>query len=243
MTTQALAAAARPARSSRSGRSGRSGRLTGWVPFALVALVLLPAVFGSLHLVELAGGPQLIPADPRFTSSPLPLVVHIVSALGYALLGAFQFSARLRRRRPGWHRTAGRVLLVLGMAVALSALWMTLVYPRQPDTGVLAYLFRLAFASGMAASIILGFTAIRRRDIPGHRAWMTRAYALALGAGTQVFTKGIGPALFGTSELVLDLSLGAGWIINLAVAEYVIRRAAHHPRIKPAAKASAEVAS
>jgi len=53
---------------------------------------------------------------------------------------------------------------------------------------------------------------------------MTRAYALALGAGTQTFTLGIGKALFGTSELTFDLSLGAGWVINLAVAEYVIRR-------------------
>lgn len=39
---------------------------------------------------------------------------------------------------------------------------MTLFYPRQPGTGELAYLFRLAFSSGMAASLILGFTAIRR---------------------------------------------------------------------------------
>jgi uncharacterized membrane protein len=213
------------------------------VPFALIALVLVPAIFGSLRLIEFAGGPQLMPPDSRFTASPLPLVVHIVSALGYTVLGAFQFSASLRRRRPGWHRAVGRVLLVLGMAVALSALWMTLDYPRQPGTGVLAYLFRLAFGSGMAASIILGFTAVRRRDIPRHRAWMTRAYALALGAGTQVFTKGIGPAVFGTSELTLDLSLGAGWAINLAVAEYVIRRPARRRAAKPADRATAEVAS
>jgi hypothetical protein len=84
--------------------------------------------------------------------------------------------------------------------------------------------FRLGFGSAMAASIILGFTAIRRSDVARHRAWMTRAYALALGAGTQVFTQGIGTAVFGTSELTTDLSLGAGWAINLAVAEYVIRR-------------------
>jgi hypothetical protein len=84
--------------------------------------------------------------------------------------------------------------------------------------------FRLAFGSGMAASIILGLTAIRRGDVTRHQAWMTRAYALALGAGTQVFTEGIGSAVFGTSELSNDLSLGAGWAINLAVAEYVIRR-------------------
>ena len=54
---------------------------------------------------------------------------------------------------------------------------------------------------------------------------MTRAYALALGAGTQVLTQGIGNAVFGSSALTTDLSLGAGWAINLAVAEYVIRRA------------------
>src|SRR3954452_15134873 len=141
MTTQAA---------TRSPRLARSGRSTGWVPFALIALVLLPAVFGSLRLVELAGGPQLMPADPRFTSSPLPLVVHIVSAIGYAVLGAFQFSARFRRRRPGWHRAAGRVLVALGLAVAFSGLWMTTFSPRQSGSGVLAHVFRLAFGWGLA---------------------------------------------------------------------------------------------
>lgn len=139
----------------------------------------------------------------------------------YAVLGAFQFSAALRRRRPGWHRVAGRVLVVLGLAVAFSALWMT---QFQRGTEELAHVFRLAFGSAMAASIILGFTAIRRGDVARHLAWMTRAYALALGAGTQVFTQGIGTAVFGTSELDTALMLGAGWGINLAVAEYVIRR-------------------
>jgi uncharacterized membrane protein len=206
-------------------RTTRSTRSTGWVPFALVALVLVPACFGSLRLVELAGGPHIMPANPRITASPLPVVVHIISAVGYALLGAFQFSAALRRRRPRWHRRAGRVLVILGLVVAFSALWLTLLYPRQPGTGDLAYVFRLGFGAGMAASIILGFLAIRRGDVAHHRAWMTRAYALALGAGTQVFTLGVGGAVFGASVLIHDLSLGAGWAINLAVAEYIIRRA------------------
>jgi uncharacterized membrane protein len=212
-------------------RTARSTRAVGWVPFALVALVLVPALAGSLRLVELAGGPQLIPANPRLTAAPVPVLVHIISALTYALLGAFQFSASPRRRRPGWHRTAGRVLVLLGLVVAFSALCLTLFYPRQPGTGALAYVFRLAFGSGMAASIILGFTAIRRGDVARHRAWMTRAYALALGAGTQVFTQGIEKAVFGTSELTTDLCSGAGWAINLAVAEYVIRRPARRRAI------------
>ena len=202
----------------------RPTRSTGWVPVALVVLSLIPAISGTLRLVEVFGGPHLMPENPRIAASPAPVVVHILSVIPYAVLGAFQFSARLRRRRPGWHRVTGRVLVGLGLAVAFSGLWMTLFYPRQTGTGELAYVFRLSVGSAMAASIIIGLAAVRRGDVAHHLAWMTRAYALALGAGTQVFTQGIGNAVFGTSALTTDLSLGAGWAINLAVAEYVIRR-------------------
>ena len=204
----------------------RPARPTGWVPFALIALVAIPAVAGSLRLVGLAGGPLLLPANPRMTASPLPVFVHVLSAVPYAVLGAFQFSSRLRRRHPRWHRSTGKVVVVLGLAVALSGLWMTLFYARQPGTGELSYLFRLTFGSAMAACIVLGFAAIRRGDVATHQAWMTRAYAIALAAGTQTFTLAIGPAVFGPGALTKDLSLGAAWLVNLAVAEVVIHRSA-----------------
>jgi hypothetical protein len=78
----------------------------------------------------------------------------------------------------------------------------------------------------MAACLVLGFAAIRRRDINAHRAWMMRAYAIGLAAGTQAFTQGIGEGIFGTGVLQADLSRGAAWVLNLAVAEWVIRRPA-----------------
>jgi hypothetical protein len=53
---------------------------------------------------------------------------------------------------------------------------------------------------------------------------MIRAYALGLGAGTQIFTVGIGGAVLGPGTLRGDLAKGAAWIINLAVAEWTIRR-------------------
>ena len=215
----------------------RPARPTGWVPFALVALVAIPAVAGSLRLVELAGGPLLLPANPRMTASPLPVFLHVLSAVPYAVLGAFQFSSRLRRRRPRWHRRTGKAVVALGLLVAFSGLWMTLFYARQPGTGELSYLFRLAFGSALAACIVLGFSAIRRGDVTTHRAWMTRAYAIALAAGTQVVTLGIGSAVSGTSVLITDLALGAGWVVNLAVAELVIRRWA----VRPAPLATAPV--
>lgn len=100
---------------------------------------------------------------------------------------------------------------------------MTLFYPRAPG-GDLLWAFRLLFGSALAASIVLGFTAIRRRDIASHRAWMIRAYALAMGAGTQVFTQGVGEAAYGTGDTSTALSIGSGWVINAAVAEGIIRR-------------------
>jgi uncharacterized membrane protein len=196
------------------------------VPMALVALSAIPLTAGTLRLIQLAGGPAVIPADHRFADFPLPLVVHIVGATTYALVGILQFMRRLRRPHLAWHRRAGRVLAVAGLLVAISAVWMTLFYEAQPGTGDLLYLLRLVFGSAMAACLVLGFTAARRRDIAAHRAWMIRAYAIGLAAGTQAFTEGIGGAIFGTGVLAADLAKGAGWVINLAVAEWALRRSA-----------------
>jgi uncharacterized membrane protein len=194
------------------------------VPLALFLLSAVPLLAGSLRLVQLVGGPALIPADHRFAGFPLPLMVHIVGAAVYALVGAFQFVPRFRRRHVDWHRRAGRVLAVAGLLVAGSALWMTLFYAEKPGTGSLLYVLRLVFGAAMAGCLVLGVTTVRRGDVVAHRAWMLRAYAIALAAGTQAFTAGIGAAIFGRSPLAGDLALGSAWVINLAVAEWVIRR-------------------
>jgi len=201
-------------------------RTRAWLPFGLIALVVIPGAGGVARLVELAGGPTTLPAKPHVTESPLPLTLHIVAALTFAVLGAFQFSPRLRSRRPGWHRLSGRLVVALGFVVALTALWLNQVTPRSTFASQLLYLFRLAAGSGVTIGIILGVSTVRRGDIAGHRAWMIRAYALAFGAATHVFTIGIGEATFGDSELTNTLMQGAGWVINLAIAERTIRRPA-----------------
>jgi uncharacterized membrane protein len=211
-----------------------------WVPFALVALSVIPALMGLLRLSELAGGPHVMPANPGIDASPALVIIHIASVIPYSILGAFQFSRGLRRRLPGWHRAAGRLLVLLGLVVAFSGLWLTAFYPRQTGSGILLYAFRLAAGTAMAVSIVLGFTAIRRGDIVRHRAWMTRGYAIALGAGTQAFTGAIVAALPGAGVLAHDLGMGAAWAINLGVAEYSIRRGRRRPRAaRPAVLAPA----
>ena len=89
------------------------------MPVALVALSAIPLTAGALRLIQLAGGPAVIPADHRFAGFPVPLVMHILAATIYALGGILQFVPRFRRRHPVWHRRAGRVLVVAGLLVAM----------------------------------------------------------------------------------------------------------------------------
>jgi uncharacterized membrane protein len=204
------------------GQPGPAGRPSWGLPAALVGLSLIPVAAGVLRIVEIVGGPQLLPANPRIDASPAPVAVHLVAAATYALVGAFQFSTRLRRRHPSWHRKAGRMLLGAGLVVAVSGMWITLLHPGAPG-GAWLWTVRLVVGTAMGASIVLGYTAIHRRDIAAHRAWMIRAYALGLGAGTQVFTETLGEATLGTGDMSKALSLTAGWLINAVVAEWAIR--------------------
>jgi uncharacterized membrane protein YozB (DUF420 family) len=205
-------------------------RSAKWLVIALLLLSALPLVAGAFRLSQLAGGAEITPANARFFASPVPVVAHIVSAAVYALLGAFQFANGFRRRWPGWHRWAGRLLVVCGLLVGLSALWMTLFYPLPDSDGELLYALRLLFGSAMVMSIVLGFTTIRRGDVNGHRAWMARGYAIGLGAATQMLTLMVGEIIAGPpSEFSRALLMGAGWVINLAIAEWAIRKRLRRP--------------
>jgi hypothetical protein len=73
------------------------------VPAALLVLTAIPLTAGALRLIQLAGGPAVIPADHRFADFPLPLVIHILGATTYALVGILQFLPRFRRR---WSESA-----------------------------------------------------------------------------------------------------------------------------------------
>ena len=210
--------------------TSRSAPRREWgVAAGLVLLSAIPLTAGALRVVQVAGGPELLPPDARFDAVPVALLLHIVGSAVYALVGVLQFVPGFRRRHRAWHRRAGRALSVAAALVAGSGLWMTLTYAAQPGTGDVLHVVRLVVGSAMIGSLVLGLTAIRRRDVAAHRAWMIRTYALGLGAGTQVLTEGFGQALLGTGILAGDLQKVAGWVINLAVAEWVIRRSRSAP--------------
>lgn len=171
------------------------------IPTGLLLLTFVPVLAGALRIASLTTGAEVTPESERFFDTPVPVAVHIVGAVGFCVVGAFQFHPGFRRRRPGWHRGAGRVLIICGLAAALSGMWMALFYPRPEGDGDLLVALRLLFGSVMAGSIVLAFAAIRQRDVARHRAWMMRGYAVAQGAGTQAL-------LFGLWALVFAAPLG-----------------------------------
>jgi len=204
-------------------RLQQSKRRAWLIPVGLIVLSLVPILAGALRITELTTGGEVTPANERFFSSPIPVIAHILAATTYLVLGSFQFVPRLRHGRPSWHRIAGRILVPAGLIAALTGMWMGVFYPR-PEYDMVV---RLVFGAAMAASILLGLRAVLRRDFDTHRAWMIRGYAIGIGAGTQVLTAlawllvtgGATPDGPTTCALLV-----AGWVINLAVAETVIRR-------------------
>jgi Predicted membrane protein (DUF2306) len=193
-------------------------------PAGLILLSLVPMAAGGARLSQLATGATITADNARFFGSPLPAVLHIVGASVFCLLGALQFVPALRRRPRRWHRFSGRIVLPAGIVAALSGLWMTVFYHLPASDDALLEGFRLVVGTGMVVSLALGFAAVLRRDFVAHRAWVMRGYALGLGAGTQVLTQLpwlllVGPPM-GTARALL---MGAGWGINLALAEWLIR--------------------
>ena len=200
---------------------------TDWkIPLALLAISAIPFAAGIARLAGLAGNQVISSENARFVAAPLPIVLHILSASLFSILGAFQFSSGIRQRSPTWHRVSGRLVVASGIFAAVSGLWMTVTYPIPPELqGGLLYAVRAFVSAAMLLSIYCAVAAITRRDIAAHRAWMIRAYALGQGAGMQVVVFLPWMLLIGKPNILQrDVLMSLAWLINLLVAEMAIQR-------------------
>lgn len=196
------------------------------VSHALLALSSVPLVAGAARLAQLATG-NLDASNTRFGLAPWPVTLHILAAVLFSVLGAFQIDPTWRAKALGWHRAAGAVALVSGLVVAASGAYMALAYAIPAALqGPFLSVTRLVVGGGMFVSLMLALRAIYARRFEAHGAWMLRAYALGMGAGTQVL-------VFLPFELFLagpvqglprDILMVAAWGLNLVAAELLILR-------------------
>lgn len=195
------------------------------IPGALIILNVVPVSAGTYRLLQIVARSDVAPDILAVAGLPEGLILHIAGTSLFCVLGALQFSPGLRRVAPRWHRSAGRLVVASGLAAAASGLWLTFAYPPGEGDSLGLSIVRFAVGLAMMTFILLSMAAIRRRDIARHRAWMIRAFALGLGAGTQILVH-IPLMLFADprDELARALIFTAGWGINLGIAEWIIRR-------------------
>ena len=189
-------------------------------------LSLVPVVAGAVRLSTLATGGALTTENARFVASPAPVVLLIVCATLFCVLGAFQFDPAIRLRAPRWHRFAGRLAAPCGILAALTGLWMTAGYaiPAELQGGLL-YAVRMAVGLAMGGAITLSMRAVMQRRIAQHKAWMVRAYALGQGAGTQVLIMLPVTWVAGAPTFFFrDVLMASAWGLNVAFAEWLLRR-------------------
>ncbi|MGH1368503.1 MAG: DUF2306 domain-containing protein [Maritimibacter sp.] len=204
----------------------------------LIVLALLPALTGAMSLSATAShlvlGTDGAGTDAAtYVARPVPIFTHVIAGVAFALLGAFQVIGSFRARHHRAHKITGRALLPLGFIAALTALYMNEVFP--PLLGPIKYYSNLGFGVVFLCALTLATAALVGRKYAQHGAWMLRAYALALGAGTQRLM--FMPVFMVTGEIdpvTVGVILILGWSINLLVAEWVIRKPLRKAKRQPA---------
>ncbi len=164
--------------------------------------------------------------------------LHVFCAAVALILGPLQFWSPMRMRWPSLHRWLGSAYLILGVGVGgLSGLFLAF----NAFGGAWS---RAGFGALAVLWMVTGAIALRRilqGDVPGHRRWMTRNYALTLAAVTL--------RLYLPASIVSGLSLDLAypivawlcWVPNLVAAQWLLSRtgrtAGHNPFRRPASYA------
>jgi len=205
-----------------------------WVVLGVILVYsFIPVAGGLVRVLELAGGPQIAPDNPRALLAPTPIILHIFGSGLFCVLGALQFLPSLRRQRPTAHRAIGRVGAAAGCVSAFSGLWMTHFYAfPEALQGAALYWVRMVLGTAMIGLIIWAVIAIRSRNVFQHSASLVRAYAIGQGASTQTVL-GITWIIAVGSEAMGPLRDGLmifAWVVNLVAAEIFVRAMLRPPK-------------
>ena len=125
---------------------------------------------------------QFASLDDLFAHYPILTLVHIVPGLLFMVLGPLQFSSTIRARHLRWHRWSGRIFIICGVVIGISALVMSFAMPAIGGLNQAAA--TTLFATFFLFALCKAFWHIRRLEVPGHREWMIRAFSVGLAVAT-----------------------------------------------------------
>jgi uncharacterized membrane protein len=108
-------------------------------------------------------------------------LIHILPGGLFLVLAPLQFMPSVRQKHLQLHRWMGRVLVVCGLVIGISALVMS--YQMNiggPNETAATTLFAIVFL----ICLIKAYRHIRRKEVERHREWMIRAFGVGLGVAT-----------------------------------------------------------
>lgn len=146
-----------------------------YLAFAIIALMTAYVLHHNERFL-------LDPSHPvwqHYESFKWWLLPHALAGVCALVLAPMQFSDRLRKRFTKLHRIAGRIYVA--STLILAPIGAYIQYLEEP-LGV-ARSFTIAtviFAAILMITTGIGLIFALNRNIPQHRQWMTRSYAVAL---------------------------------------------------------------
>ena len=189
---------------------------------------LVPIVVHGYHPPPVTSNPRLAQfgaLDDLFAHYPILTLIHIVPGMLFMILGPLQFSSTIRARHLRWHRSSGRVFVICGLVIGISALVMSFGMPAIG--GVNQAAATALFGAFFLFALCKAFWHIRRREIALHREWMIRAFSIGLAVATIRPIVGV---FFATSPLTgltprefFGIAFWIGFVLHLIAAEACIR--------------------
>jgi len=184
------------------------------------------------------GGSSIINA--LHFETPAAVYVHGGAGILFFLTMPFQFSPAVRIKNLKLHKAGGRIALLSGYVMGLSAIWMHHVL--LPDTFGVRYVVLVVMSIAMCITFSLALWHIINGNVQSHRKWMFRAVAITLAAVTPLFVEAIMLLLFGQfvniftviNQFQHDYGRLIGMAINLAIVEYIffketVKKKAQYP--------------
>lgn len=169
---------------------------------------------------------EAIPSRVRNNSDrPGWFIVHVFTGTTALLAGTLQMYEQLRNSYRNLHRWLGRLYVAL---VFLSTGTSLVLDPRLSIYGT--DILRPLAASLWFGCTVIGVIAVRKRDIAGHRRWMTRSYILAYMGITFLILSGFCKIVGMPIEIRYPLVIWGSLLINVTVAELVVRRSGNQSR-------------
>jgi uncharacterized membrane protein len=139
----------------------------------------------TLSVIFYSEIPLLRKERAYLSTIPFLIVPHIVGGVTALLAGPLQFSSRLRRRSPKFHRVLGRVYVI---SVLIAAPLAVILSNHRHDPRAKYFVVAILVQAGTwIITTLAAFLTARNRHFRQHREWMVRSYAVTFTfVGTRV---------------------------------------------------------